>query len=238
MAMLRWSAAGVLAWSLLGATAPIGLTKPPDLPVDQSVTCPEGRERTNGSYELRIDLANGEIRVEVEATPTTPVADVPATVDAVCPCFLPVLVEHVRRRLAQAQPAPGTPLPAAPVAKEADGRAEQAKRMFQIAERCRRGGDLEMARTCYEETHLMSPTSRFGRLAMQRLRDLERHQDGNGAAEESDAPPTQRSPRQNPTTDEPPLSRGRDLNGLTPAERQFRKMRQRSEPLGLVERTY
>lgn len=233
MAILRWSAAGVLACSLLGAAAPTSLAKPPDLPVDQSVTCPEGRERPHGSYGLRIDLANGEIRVEVEVE-TTPTTDVPAAVDAVCPCFLPVLVDHVRRQLAQAQPAPGTPLPVQPTADNTDSREAQARRLFQIAERCRRNGDLEMARTCYEETHLISPASRCGQLAMQRLRDLERYQNGDGAAEESDAPPA----RQNPTTDEPPMSKQRDLNGLTPAERQFRKMRERSEPLGLVERTY
>lgn len=65
---------------------------------------------------------------------------------------------------------------------------QQARRMFEMAERCRRDGKREQARTCYEEAHLLSPTSRHGRLAIQRLVELEAIDDASEEQEEPSAP--------------------------------------------------
>jgi hypothetical protein len=95
-------------------------------------------------------------------------------------------------------------------------RVEQARAMFAIGERCRRLGDLDKARTCYEETHLLSPTSRYGRLAMQRLAEID---EGRGTTEEEQGPrPGKRRRR---ALEAPPV--------LKPLG---------SQPLGLVERAY
>lgn len=44
-----------------------------------------------------------------------------------------------------------------------------AHTLYRIGERCRRNGDPEMARNCYEEAHLICPECRYGRLAIRRL---------------------------------------------------------------------
>ena len=64
----------------------------------------------------------------------------------------------------------------------------QARAMFKIAERCLKNGDLDKARTCYEETHLLAPETRYGRRAIQRLTDIDSARSGHvsGAAEEQE----------------------------------------------------
>ena len=63
----------------------------------------------------------------------------------------------------------------------------EARALYRIAERCLKNGDLDMARTCYEETHLLAPESSLGREAIQRLADIERPRtsgEGTGEAQE------------------------------------------------------
>jgi hypothetical protein len=66
--------------------------------------------------------------------------------------------------------------------------AAQARAMFEIAERCLKNGDLDKARTCYEETHLLAPETRYGRDAIQRLSaiDSARTSEVSGGAEEQE----------------------------------------------------
>jgi Flp pilus assembly protein TadD len=53
-------------------------------------------------------------------------------------------------------------------------RQQEARALFDIAERCQKNGDRDMARTCYEEAHLLAPQTDFGRLAIQRLSELDK----------------------------------------------------------------
>jgi hypothetical protein len=140
------------------------VAKPPDLPVEQGIACPEG-------------------------------VDGPAPGDLFGP----------QRRSA----AP------VPVDSDVTDRTDEARQVFQKGERWRSMGALVKARTCFEEAHLLSPTSRFGRRAMQRLIELEQLDE---PGEEQEEP----QPRRTPTTLEPPLL----------------KLPARARPLGLVERSY
>lgn len=58
---------------------------------------------------------------------------------------------------------------------EADlARLADAKHMYEIGERCERGGDLDSARRCYEEAHRICPASRYGKEALERVMSLEK----------------------------------------------------------------
>ena len=116
-----------------------------------------------------------------------------------------------------------------PVSAADAPRLMEARHLFEVAERCRRKGDVAKARTCYEEVHLMCPTSRYGRLAIDRLQELE--QASIDATEEQDAPPAL------PSEAEPPLGAAPD-KATPPAERLHRKIHDETQPLGLVERVY
>jgi hypothetical protein len=65
-----------------------------------------------------------------------------------------------------------------------------ARRMYQIGQRCARTGDLDMARNCFQETHLLAPTSRYGRHAIDRLSEIELRQatDETSDAEQQEQP--------------------------------------------------
>ena len=199
MAMKRYWGAAVLA-ALLSATCG---AKPPDLPVEQGVTCPAA-----GAWFDGLRRAVEGLRVEVELV--LPGGEAPVALDALLPTLLPPLLADGARRELMDEEVP-------------TGRYAEARHIFQLGESCRRQGDLDKARTCYEEAHLLSPTSRFGRLAMQRLHELEQLRD---------AGETQEEPRRAPTHDEPPLPDGKG------AEQSYQKMLERSQPLGLVERSY
>ena len=81
----------------------------------------------------------------------------------------------------------------------------QALRLFETAERLRRGSKYDQARTLYQQVHLLTPTTLHGRMAIVRLGEMEERL--RDAAEEA--------------TDDP--------------EELFRELRERSIPLGLVE---
>jgi hypothetical protein len=49
-------------------------------------------------------------------------------------------------------------------------RLSEAKAMFYVGERCRRGGDLDMACRCYENAYRLCPQCRHGKKALQRMR--------------------------------------------------------------------
>jgi tetratricopeptide (TPR) repeat protein len=72
--------------------------------------------------------------------------------------------------------------PDTPAAPSAPGQADTseevmrlltARRMFRIGERCLRKGNLDMAYNCFQEVHLLAPTSRYGQLAIDRLSKID-----------------------------------------------------------------
>src|SRR5262245_26471245 len=48
----------------------------------------------------------------------------------------------------------------------------QAKHLYQIGEQCRKCGDLDMARNCYQEVQLLAPQSSYAKKAAERTAEL------------------------------------------------------------------
>jgi hypothetical protein len=67
-------------------------------------------------------------------------------------------------------------------------RRQQARALFAIGERCLKNGNLDKARTCYEEAHLLAPETRVGRRAIERLSEIDNKRTipVNGAGEEQE----------------------------------------------------
>jgi hypothetical protein len=89
----------------------------------------------------------------------------------------------------------------------------EAQRIFEIGERCRRNGEYGKARTCYQQVHLLTPTTLHGRVAIVRLIEIEERM--RESSEEQGGPGRVDDPKQ-----------------------VYRDMRDRSIPLGLVEVSY
>lgn len=90
---------------------------------------------------------------------------------------------------------------------------KEARRLFDDAEKCRRSGDYEKARMEFQRVHLLTPTSPVGRSAIDRIIEIEERM--RESTEGQDAP--------SPSGDE---------------EESLRDLRERSEPLGMVEVSY
>jgi hypothetical protein len=88
----------------------------------------------------------------------------------------------------------------------------QGNLLFQLAEGCRLKGDYARARTFYQQVHMLTPTSRQGQLAIDRLVEIEERM---RESEESTVPMRSHS-----------------------SEQSFRDIRHRTIPLGMVEVTY
>lgn len=105
--------------------------------------------------------------------------------------------------------------------------SERAVEIFERAERHRKSGQLFDARRAYEEVHLMSPTSRVGRAAIQRLRDLETP--GNDFSEEQE-PPLIRSSAYQPSA-QPPR---REVNRVKRDRSEYEDMLRGTQPLDVA----
>jgi hypothetical protein len=164
------SAALALVLLVSGTGGAISLAKPPDLPVDLRVEF-DNEEPPPNTVTLGVDLFTGKLSLSF----TVPWDWLPwkgmtsdARPNAACP---------PRETAARETQTVTTP-------KQA-----QARAMFAIAERCLRNGDLDKARTCYEETHLLAPETRFGRQAIERLAEIDSARSGSvgeGTAEEQE----------------------------------------------------
>ena len=193
-------AMGVSLSVLLGlASGPAAWAKPADLPVPGQMQCPDGEEKVpHGEITLELDLFSGRVTVKVETAKTPDVG--PMTIDAV----LPILLEQLLLQAAEAVKQPNRER--AP----AEAQNKQARQLFEAAERARRAGDYERARVTYQQVHLLTPTSRLGRLAIDRLQEVEERM--RESFEES--------------------GDGDD------AESMFNDMRENSVPLGLIELSF
>ncbi len=102
--------------------------------------------------------------------------------------------------------------------------AEKARLLYELASRCVREGKLAEARADLREAHLANPTCRFGRLAIERLEEMEALPPGEETSE-----PT------GPKTSPPPMTQTRPPESQSDeAVRAFHRMRATTEPLGLV----
>lgn len=110
--------------------------------------------------------------------------------------------------------------------------AQRARELFEAARRCTRDGDLDAARAHLREAHMANPTCHYGQRAIQRLLEME----ANGAGEESE--PTAVTPesirRILNRTREPLEEQQNDDDEMSQAERSFQRVRQATQPLGMV----
>jgi hypothetical protein len=131
--------------------------------------------------------------------------------------------------------------PARRVASPADERIDPAKAVFEAAETARAQGRNADARKGYERVHLLSPTSREGVLAIERLQSLLVQVRGNGFSEEQEPPVSRTSNRpsirdfseaQEPT--ETPRPRGRAPKRTREEMRRALELLRQTEPLDMV----
>ncbi len=195
---------GVLTGIAAGATA---WGKPADLPGNNQIECADGVDDppTQRKFSIELDFTPQGITFKVETSDPQP-TEAPA-IDPVMPAFVDQWLQHVGDLLARpdrvinleailsklprlsanengAQAPPAEPQPRAGQAdKDTDERVLQ---MFVIAEFYRRTGHYESARFYYQRVHLLSPTSRMGRMAIDRLQQVEERLRDD--AEEADTP--------------------------------------------------
>lgn len=215
--LMRVVCAGA-AFALAAVEAPRTMAKPPDLPVETRVRCQDALETTGEGLGGRDSELGSRDSV-------CPVRHGSAHDDS---CCTPALSD--RRSVAARPECETTDNDSERVQQACTPRQAQARTMFLIAERCRLNGDLEKARTCYEETHVLAPNSRYGKEAIQRLAEIEAARlaatKDFAAEEESSAGSEQ----------EPPLDRqqqrgDRDLDSV---ERRHEEMLRSTVPLGVV----
>jgi hypothetical protein len=260
MPTFRWSAA--LLATLVGAAAgSVSQAKPPDLPDQGDVRCEEGPEGHHGHIILGWDLLTGRLRLEVgvevnTADPPQGEAADPVCLDVWCPNVVPMLLQRLCARVLAG---PESCEPAAcrdssarnvdrtrdedavndvhqtpPVDDPQSETAEQARDLYEIALRCEREGNFAQARACLREAHAANPTCRYGRLAIQRLMELE----ADDACEQQEPPtPPARSAPRGASTEEPPLSEEQqsDEGESARPDRTYRRIRESSQPLGMVQ---
>jgi hypothetical protein len=144
-----------IAWSACVALVVLGLSfesagyaKPPDLPVDLGVEF----EQTDSprTITLGYDFLSGNLLLNFSM-----------------PWKLGLPWQTAPKE--QAQTETKVEQSATPQA----ARRQQARALFATAERCMKNGDLDKARTCYEETHLLAPETRVGRRAIERLSEID-----------------------------------------------------------------
>lgn len=173
--MSKWYWSAALLAILMG-TAPgaVGLAKPPDLPADIDVQCPEARDGDENGVD-----------------------------------------------------------------PERSASAQKARELFESAGRCERAGDLNEARARLREAHMENPTCHYGQRAIQRLLEMESYD----PSEESEPPvPVKRllKPILRYILDALPFSLSlseeaqSDDDETTQAERTFRRVRESTQPLGMV----
>ncbi len=206
------------------------VAKPGDLPAEITQQCPEGSDgpmsegfspprHGEGSNSPQSGAACAENRRRCADRDATPRATHQVRA-----------IEHRVRRAALVEDVEGS-------------RAADARQMFDLAEQCRHNGDCVRARVCYEEAHLASPTSICGRLAIDRLRDLDQNRYGAapGGTEEAETAGPSRSlrdvgPHRPQLLDEKIRETPRRHNLVPRAEDQRRqRMLEATVPLGGIE---
>lgn len=218
------------AWAALllcPALASVAGAKPPDLPIDLSVTL--GAEPAKGSsrptsVEVRagLDLSG---RVEFDVTIKQESEGVCCALDVVSPCLYAAFAQLLEAALAAPPQAPavrfgsvwvpcasGAPGVTGDEGREAifefwvsqfkdsdtgddaeppSSQQEQARRMYERGERCRRRGDLDMAYGCFRETIRICPASAYSAKAADEARAIEAQRAAEEASECPDEKPSE-----------------------------------------------
>jgi hypothetical protein len=186
-----WFALAVVA----AALGQRGWAKPPDLPAESPIECAavdDEPAKTRLSIEFGIGPKGVTLKFGVGVVPPEPTP----TIDAVCPSIVSAYVQSLLERM-KTQPTDA--------ASSASDRDKQARQLFEVAEFYRRTSHYASAKFYYQRSHQAAPTSRLGRLAIDRIGEME---DRLRAADES----SERDP-----------------------EALFQEMRERTVPLGLTQ---
>jgi hypothetical protein len=158
---------GLAAWWGLSAGASAG-AKPAALPAHNQIECPDcGDEPAQGKFSIELDITSKGITLKVGAAATMP--DPTPGIDTVLPTIMPAYLEVLLKLVGESL---FTQVSARVAMPEGDG-ARQARRLFEVAEMYRRGGDFDSARHYYQRVHVLAPISAIGRLAIERLGEVE-----------------------------------------------------------------
>jgi hypothetical protein len=220
----RWCVAGALLAAMFLNWPGRANATPAGLPPDDPIAC-GGAAPAKGKFSIELGVSSKGITLKFGVESAQPEAT--PTLDTVMPAFVEHWLSHMGDvlthpgRAADLQALAGnfpfvrtwtgaeTTSSTKPAPKVAEDK--RARRLFDLAETQRRLGNHDAARVFYQRVHVTSPTTPLGKLAIERLIELENGLPGG--AEEQGVPPT------NP-------------------ESLFRNMRNRTVPLGLVEVSY
>jgi len=195
-----WGACLALTMGWVSASGPRSEAKPPDLPVTPDVECVDGR------------VPSGAVTEHGNATgaPSSEVAGSGVIADL---SWLEALLAQGESAATEATP----PQSASDSDREQQiDRYRQAQRIYGLGIEYQQTGNLMKARTCFQEAHLLSPETRYGRLAIERLDYLEKNlSTATGGVEEADEPPSGRQARPS-------------------KEQRFQEMMRETAPLGTV----
>ncbi len=155
------------------------LAKPPDLPVEVGGTC----------------LADAQPAPEPERGPAT--EEPAAEADALCPCldlFGPCICQLLTSWCQQLTGAASQPAIAIEVGPPTPVAGDQARRLYQRAERYFRQGSTSRALPFYRQVRALAPDSAYGRRALNRLIQIETRSvaEDAGSDEAQEAPPLPR----------------------------------------------
>jgi hypothetical protein len=187
LALIGGFATGARAWA-----------KPGDLPAYNRVECPEcGGEQAPRKFALELKITPKGVDIQVGFDNLQP--ETPPAIDPFFPAFIEYWLQHAGDAIthpdrsltwnqlwasvpylrsfpaAAVQPEP-TPMTAPPVVK---GEAKpvdfekQLRQLYDAADQYRRTGLHTAARYLYQRVHLLAPTSRLGRLAIEHLQEIE-----------------------------------------------------------------
>jgi hypothetical protein len=198
--------------------------KPPDLPARIDVRCEVDTDTDTETKRLTAPLPRAE-----DFTP--------GCLDPWCPSLMPLMVQrlfwmvqpgaaNIPQRNASTVDVVRGGLQVVPIGIEKSATAQQARLLYEQALRFVRQGKRDEACACLRQAHLVNPTCRFGRLAIERLQELE----ASGGVEESSEPPAPRTE----TKRRAPTEKPQEQDDMNEAERTFQRMRQATQPLGLV----
>jgi hypothetical protein len=173
---------GVLTGLLAGGTA---WGKPADLPDNHQIECADGKDDPPmpRKFSLELDFTPNGITLKFG-----PGADQPAE-EPQLPAFIEQWLQHVGDLLARPERVFNlenllSKLPRPAPAEKSD--AEGVEQLFRLAERQNCERHYQAARFLYQRVHLLAPTSRVGRLAIDRLQQVEERLRND--AEEADTP--------------------------------------------------
>jgi len=146
-----WWLAFAVAATMLGLPGPRGLAQEP----------------AKGRFSIELGFTSKGLMLKIGGGLALP--DTPTVIDTVCPTIVPAYVQMLVQRVKNAI---APPVGMTGGLSDFD-RDKQATQLFEVGEIYRRTGQYASARTYFSRVHQSAPTSRLGRLAIDRLGELD-----------------------------------------------------------------